>query len=142
MLNNVNRALTHYDDFYGNIFGKQWPSMRLGLLSPPKYMAIPNTLTGDANTISEKLQEMGAYSVVDMWEQQQKLLEEQKKEVDLKKDLGRLHQLDRTLESIAVTKRAEEIDVLYQNAPTSKREELHLKKGNLSRVISDVSEGT
>lgn len=140
-LNNVNRAMTHYDDFYSMVFGKQWPSLRLGLLTPPKYMAIPNPFTGNVEAISKKLREMGSYSIPELWSRQRLLLDEERKEIDLKKDLGRLHQLERTLEAIAATKKAEEMDVLYQNAPTSKREEIKLGKAMQGRVISDVTEG-
>lgn len=103
-------------------------------------MAIPNSLTGNTQRISEKLQELGAYNIQEMWVDYRSMLEREN-EIDLKSDLGRLHQLDKKLESIAATKRAEELDVLYQNAPTSKREEMRLGKGPLGRVVSDVSEG-
>lgn len=35
-------ALDHFDFYYGPLFGKQWPSVRLGLLSPHKYIAVAN----------------------------------------------------------------------------------------------------
>lgn len=137
----MDRALTHYDDFYVSVFGNQWPSLRLGLLSPPKYMAIPNAFTGSIDQISERLEKMGAYNVSKLWGSHHLALQEERKDIDLKKDLGRLHQLDKTLESIAATKRAEEMDVLYQNAPTSKREEIKMGRAPHGRVISDVSQG-
>jgi hypothetical protein len=104
------------------VFGaKKWPSLRLALLSPTKYMAIPNTLTGNVASISAKLESLGSYSVQRMWEVgRTDLLEGRKDVVDLKKDLGRLHKLERTLESIALTKKAEEMEVMYQNDPDKK----------------------
>ncbi|ODN06588.1 5-methylcytosine rRNA methyltransferase NSUN4 [Orchesella cincta] len=139
LLNNIQRALTHYDDFYGNLFGKQWPSMRLGLLSPPKYMAIPNTFTGNIEPITQKLNGMGAYNIQQLWSNS--LEEHEAKELDLNKDLGRLHQVDITLGAIAESKRAAELDILYQNAPTGKKlGELQLGKHTMGRIVSDVSE--
>ncbi|CAJ0585851.1 unnamed protein product, partial [Mesorhabditis spiculigera] len=38
-------ALDHFDFYYGPIFGKKWPSIRLGLLMPNQYVAVVNTLS-------------------------------------------------------------------------------------------------
>ena len=38
-------ALDHFDFYYGPMFGKKWPSVRLGLLSPNKYIAVVNTMS-------------------------------------------------------------------------------------------------
>jgi len=35
-------ALDHFDDFYGSFYGKHWPSVRLSLLTAPKYCALVN----------------------------------------------------------------------------------------------------
>ncbi|CAL8078428.1 unnamed protein product [Orchesella dallaii] len=143
LLTNIQRALNHYDDFYGSVFGKQWPSMRLGLLSPPKYMAIPNSFTGNIEIITQKLEGMGAYNIQQLWSDSQLVLEKESKELDLNKDLGRLHQLDKTLEAIAATKKAAELDLLYQNAPTGKRPgDIQMGKPPMGRLISKVSEAS
>ena len=44
------RACEHFDDFYGNFYGSLWPSMRLALLSQPKYCALVNYLGDYENT--------------------------------------------------------------------------------------------
>lgn len=49
------KALEHFDDFYGSVYGKQWKSMRLALLSPHKYMAIVNNFS-NAEKISQELE--------------------------------------------------------------------------------------
>lgn len=49
---NIELALEHYDGLYSRVYGKQWPSMRLGLLSPRKYCAVLNTFI-DENNIPE-----------------------------------------------------------------------------------------
>lgn len=37
-------ALDHFDFTYGPLYGSEWNSMRLALLSPNKYVAIGNTM--------------------------------------------------------------------------------------------------
>jgi hypothetical protein len=38
------QALDHFDFYYGPMFGSRWPSVRLGLLSPKKFVAVLNNL--------------------------------------------------------------------------------------------------
>lgn len=49
------KALEHFDDFYGSVYGKRWKSLRLALLSPHKYIAIVNNF-GNPEKISQKLE--------------------------------------------------------------------------------------
>ena len=49
------RALEHFDDLYEKVYEKAWPSIRLGLLSQQKYVAIINNYS-DKDKISTKLQ--------------------------------------------------------------------------------------
>jgi len=119
--NNIERALEHFDDFYSSVFGpKRWPSLRLALLSPTKYVAIPNTFTGNVDGIIGRLEEMGSYSMQRLWEEGKSDLVKERKNIDLQKDLGRISRLEKTLESIALTKKAEEMEVMYQNDPDKK----------------------
>lgn len=39
------KALEHFDDFYGSVYGKKWKSLRLALLSPHKYSAVINNFS-------------------------------------------------------------------------------------------------
>lgn len=48
-------ALDHFDGLYSNVYGKVWPSIRLGLLSPKKSCAILNTFADDNNELHDKL---------------------------------------------------------------------------------------
>ncbi|CAB3230122.1 unnamed protein product [Arctia plantaginis] len=54
------KALNHFDDFYGSVFGNKWPSMREALLRRPKYVAVVNNY-GDAEETSEYLTNRGAH---------------------------------------------------------------------------------
>lgn len=52
------RALEHFDDFYKSVFGDKWPSIRVALLSPQKYVALVNNF-GDTEKTCEKLENLG-----------------------------------------------------------------------------------
>lgn len=57
---NTELALDHFDSLYVKIYGKQWPSMRLGLLSPKKQCAVLNTFI-DCNKVHDHMvNELGA----------------------------------------------------------------------------------
>uniref|UniRef100_A0A1I7TF55 NOL1/NOP2/Sun domain family member 4 n=1 Tax=Caenorhabditis tropicalis TaxID=1561998 RepID=A0A1I7TF55_9PELO len=52
-------ALDHFDFYYGPLFGKKWPSIRLGLLSPNRYLAVMNTWSRNWEAHDEILEDMG-----------------------------------------------------------------------------------
>lgn len=51
---NPNLALEHFDNLYSKVYGRRWPSMRLGLLSPKKQCLVLNTFV-DTDKTHEKL---------------------------------------------------------------------------------------
>jgi len=53
------KALEHFDDFYGSVYGKRWKSLRLALLSPHKYSAVVNNFS-DAKKVSQQLEVINA----------------------------------------------------------------------------------
>ena len=55
-------CLDHFDLFYKKNFEKIWPSLRLALLSRPKFCALVNNY-GDPDTAIKRLQHMGCYSI-------------------------------------------------------------------------------
>ncbi|XP_046918583.2 5-methylcytosine rRNA methyltransferase l(2)10685 [Dermatophagoides farinae] len=59
---NTELALRHFDSFYSKIYGNQWQSIRLGLLSPKKYAAIVNNFV-DFESIEIELRQLGAYNL-------------------------------------------------------------------------------
>lgn len=76
------RAIEHFDDFYGTFYGKKkWPQLRLGLLSPPKYVAIPNPFTGSLDRVMAHLESLGAYNLHTIWEQGREQLAIERKQV-------------------------------------------------------------
>lgn len=57
------RALRHFDDFYADVFGEQWPSVRLALLCPNKPCALPNPFLAESGAVWQQLRARGALSL-------------------------------------------------------------------------------
>ncbi|KAK7107489.1 5-methylcytosine rRNA methyltransferase NSUN4-like [Littorina saxatilis] len=60
---NCELALDHFDAFYKPLFGRQWPSIRVSLLSLNKYAAIINNAS-DAEIWSQNLAELGTRDLI------------------------------------------------------------------------------
>lgn len=58
----IDLCLDHFDLFYKKNFEKIWPSLRLALLSRPKFCALLNNY-GDPETGINRLKHMGCYSI-------------------------------------------------------------------------------
>ncbi|RUS90871.1 hypothetical protein EGW08_001378 [Elysia chlorotica] len=57
-LTNCNHALGHFDAFYKPVYGQDWPSVRLSLLSLPKHCAVVN-IYGNSAAAQEQLCDLG-----------------------------------------------------------------------------------
>lgn len=57
------RALRHFDEFYADVFGEQWPSVRLALLCPNKPCALPSPFLAEAGGVWQQLRARGALSL-------------------------------------------------------------------------------
>lgn len=57
-------ALDHFDAFYKPVHGEHWPSIRVALLSLPKYAAIVNNF-GDTDSTIQQLHQLGAVDIID-----------------------------------------------------------------------------
>lgn len=66
-INNTDRALSNFDDFYANVYGNRWRSMRLAMLCKHKYIAMVNNF-GDPDKISEMLESDGAINIRSIYE--------------------------------------------------------------------------
>jgi len=52
----MDRALKHFDEFYGDVYGKSWKSIRTALLMEEhKYVAVVNCFS-DTDRIKEELE--------------------------------------------------------------------------------------
>ncbi|XP_023936273.2 5-methylcytosine rRNA methyltransferase nsun-4 [Bicyclus anynana] len=54
------KALSHFDEFYGSVFGKQWEPLREALLRRSKYVAVVNNY-GDTEQTMDYLSNRGAH---------------------------------------------------------------------------------
>lgn len=138
---NTIRALEHYDDFYASVYAHQWPSIRLALLCPPKYIAIPNVFTGDMDRISTKLESYGSFDVTSMWKEKRDILSSKKKDLNVAKESKRLQEIDSALESIASTKQTEEMESIFKTATFENRIQLDFHAGKETRIVSSLDEG-
>lgn len=59
---NTKRALDYFDVAYPPVYGSRWPSVRLALLSKPKYISVVNTF-GEYKSTIQKLEELGAMDI-------------------------------------------------------------------------------
>ncbi|KRZ58157.1 5-methylcytosine rRNA methyltransferase NSUN4 [Trichinella nativa] len=59
-----NLALEYFDMFYEPVYRKKWPSIRLALLSDPKYCAVLNNLA-NSNASAELLFDQGAFDLME-----------------------------------------------------------------------------
>ncbi|XP_046989018.1 5-methylcytosine rRNA methyltransferase NSUN4 [Schistocerca americana] len=91
------KALEHFDDFYKSIYGKQWPSIRIGLLSPHKYCAVINNF-GDTETTVEDLQNQGAINIRRLFEIEAERIKAKKSETTKRRRLERVFEMDRKME--------------------------------------------
>ncbi|KAJ2945476.1 hypothetical protein O0L34_g288 [Tuta absoluta] len=64
------KALNHFDEFYGNIFGKKWEPMREALLRRTKYVAVINNY-GDSEETMDYLSNRGAHCLKKLMSVQQ-----------------------------------------------------------------------
>lgn len=57
---NTRHAIDHFDSLYGKVYGRAWPSMRLGLLSAKKQCAVLNTFTDTTKHHNQLVDELAA----------------------------------------------------------------------------------
>ncbi|CRK86493.1 CLUMA_CG000001, isoform A [Clunio marinus] len=60
------RAMANFDDFYKNVFGNRWNSMRVALLCEHKYVAMINNF-GDVEKTAAMLERDGAMNIRDVY---------------------------------------------------------------------------
>lgn len=59
-------ALDHFDFYYAPLYGpKHWPSIRLGLLTPNKFVAVLNRLSSDVQVNEAILRDLGTSSIIE-----------------------------------------------------------------------------
>jgi len=93
----VDKALAHFDDFYKQVFNKQWPSIREGLLGKQKYVAVINNY-GDPEEAMTKLELTGALNVRTLFNLEKEYIKEKIEKNKRSSALKNIFKLDREIE--------------------------------------------
>lgn len=81
----MDRALKHFDEFYGNVYGKSWESIRTALLMEEhKYMAVVNSFS-DIDRIKSELESHGAMNLKTIYEIYKEYIDEKPCKSDKKR---------------------------------------------------------
>lgn len=75
----VDKALQHFDDFYKQVYGKQWESIRQALLGKQKYVAVINNYDNTEPTIAS-LELGGALNVRTLFNLKKEYIQEMYKQ--------------------------------------------------------------
>ncbi|XP_058817928.1 5-methylcytosine rRNA methyltransferase NSUN4 [Topomyia yanbarensis] len=105
------RALDNFDDFYGQVFGNRWKSIRVALLTEHKYMAMVNQFGDTEKTIASLVAD-GAINVRDIYNAKKQFLTDGNK--DMFSD-DKVFKLEQTIESFVENQQRQEVDRLYNN---------------------------
>ncbi|KAK6627933.1 hypothetical protein RUM44_010415 [Polyplax serrata] len=105
------RALKHFDAFYKSIFRDNWPSVRLGLLSRYKKIAVINNF-GDNEETANILEEQGAINLRSYFEVQKRLQNERVHKKRSAKDV-KGDELDKTIQKEILQQEEAEMNEIY-----------------------------
>jgi len=83
--NSKDKALANLDKHYGEFFGSKWNSMRLALLSRPKYCALVNNFANHRETVLH-LKSLGCFDVGEKFAQNSELLDPSRAKFDAAHD--------------------------------------------------------
>uniref|UniRef100_A0A8D8FCP3 NOL1/NOP2/Sun domain family member 4 n=1 Tax=Culex pipiens TaxID=7175 RepID=A0A8D8FCP3_CULPI len=139
------RALENFDDFYGQVYGNRWKSIRVALLSEHKYMALVNQF-GDCERTVAELEADGAINLREIYAAKKRslsgLFEERASE-------DKIFKMDQRIEAFAENRERQEMERLYkEDVPeVGTREEVETKeegavdfKKSLSKTLQDDKE--
>uniref|UniRef100_A0A0N5BW21 NOL1/NOP2/Sun domain family member 4 n=1 Tax=Strongyloides papillosus TaxID=174720 RepID=A0A0N5BW21_STREA len=58
-------ALDHFDFYYGPMFDKSWPSVRLGLTTPNSFVAVINNFSDECSINEATIKNLGTINLID-----------------------------------------------------------------------------
>lgn len=93
----IDKALDHFDEFYGNVFGEQWASIRAGLLAKQKYAVVVNNYS-DSESVIANLESRGALNIRTLFNLQKQYNAEKDAKRRKQKLAEKIEELDRKLE--------------------------------------------
>lgn len=126
----VDKALEHFDDFYANIFGKQWASIRHGLLGKQKYAALVNNYSDCQKTMAE-LELNGAMNMRTLFNLEKQYIKERREKNRKASHLKEINRLDVELEKQANDK------VNLENQENKKKLDFSLEKSLSEAELDD-----
>ncbi|XP_055641558.1 5-methylcytosine rRNA methyltransferase NSUN4 [Toxorhynchites rutilus septentrionalis] len=105
------RALENFDDFYGQVFGNRWKSIRVALLTEHKYMGLVNQF-GDSEETVAFLEAEGAINLRDIYNAKKSYLAENAEHMS---SGNKVFKIDQRVEAFAESQRAQEVERLYKD---------------------------
>ncbi|XP_072746444.1 5-cytosine rRNA methyltransferase NSUN4 [Anoplolepis gracilipes] len=112
----MDKALKHFDEFYGNVYGKSWKDIRTALLMEThKYMAVVNSFS-DIDRIKSELETHGAMNLKTIYETYKVYLDEY---TPNKKKKRKKQTRDKQVESTIADAQVSAIDSHYLSDYTS-----------------------
>lgn len=86
------KALEHFDDFYQDVYQKEWTSIRFALLRMHKYVAVINNY-GDSEETKEMLENSGCLNMRVLFDLERGYIEEELAKDRRMKDLSRIRRM-------------------------------------------------
>ncbi|CAO1317873.1 unnamed protein product [Diamesa serratosioi] len=105
------RALQNFDDFYGNVYGNRWKSMRIALLCQHKYIALVNNF-GDSDKTVNSLEADGAINLKAIYDIGKENLESSNKGLYANDNITNV---DNKIDRIIDSKRNSEVESLFSD---------------------------
>lgn len=129
------KALDHFDDFYKDIFTEDWGSIRHGLLSKQKYVALINNYS-DSDETKTKLENLGALNIRVLFKLEKENIQERLSKNKKIRELNKIWEMDKEMDK----------EVVEQNTETTTQINFSLESSlqnaeiDSSRIIdSDIS---
>jgi hypothetical protein len=90
-------ALEHFDFYYGPMFGAQWPSIRLGLISTHKSIAVLNLLSSSADKNYRLLEGLGTFELIEMLQKKKQMNRDRNRIVKSEQSSSSMNDVDRRM---------------------------------------------
>lgn len=135
------KALDHFDEFYNQVFGNNWPAIRQGLLSKQKYIAVVNNF-GDADETRTKLERIGGLNIRTLFDLEKRYIGENYEKLRRKKRMDEIFKMDKDMDknmSAGVIK--EDTSKVVHHSHSLEKNLLNAEI-DFSRVISSESAGS
>lgn len=127
----IDRALSHFDDFYQSVYGPRWPGLRASLLCENKFAALVNNHAEPEETM-QQIELNGGVNVrkvFDVYYDSKAIDETPNRNTKSTK-------VDNTLDKFVQNKQKSEMHAIYQQHVEKEEEKLALeKRADPSRVI-------